>query len=779
MALAAAAWGPLGGRPGHAWRGPLLLSGLLWLLVAPTALRAGGDAGAGSFCYVNRFGVEKCEGGETGGGNGCTCGDDAECTTLGCGESGGGGGEWNSPLTVAPRGRGGEVTFDVTPGVYRNLPTSFGDAPADPDVIYNSEMDLLITGLVPGETVLVERYLLTSDSGQIDAESRLMASYRITDNARPTFNGVANANVPGDEESLDGLIVAQLNHYERDQTLVAGTHALRLSSPTGSFAPQVDLVEVEGPGVYEQAYTGTVRTAGGDPVPGAIVTVLQNISGRYAYRYATVAGADGSYTLPAPAGDHWVVGIAPGYTARVTAETRTPLASGAETAFDPVLEAADRLVSGRIVDAAAPDRGLGGVRLMLANEAGDFTLAMSAADGTWTAAVRDGTWRMELHPESVMAQGYLAPPVIPAVEVAGSDRADLDLALTAGTALVTGSVAIDGEALGNIGIRVMVEHGETGERSFGVTDVEGRFAVAGRPGYSKLTIDYESIADRALGTYGQTVRLAPGSVADFPLQTRSATHFVDGFVLDRENEPVADAFLVASDDGGFYSFTRSAPDGSYSLPAGMGTWRALLESVAGRPDLLPSERSGIEFTADGPQVANSFFLALDPLTTVPVTVTDPTGAPLAGFEVELYSTEGENGAFAGSAVTNADGTALVPVVEGSWQPFVYGAAVRGWRQPEDLIVVANDLPQPPRSYQLEPLPGGQLTPVADGPDGLRWRLEEGAPETLYILHATTDGATWEPLDLLVTTDASGTAEFALPDAFDEADGVLLRAERVP
>lgn len=68
-----------------------------------------------------------------------------------------------------------------------------------------------ISGLANGETVLVERIADLNSDGIIQPTEPSFRSFKVTDGVRPTFGGIVNQNVPGDDDAaVNGTIRVDL-----------------------------------------------------------------------------------------------------------------------------------------------------------------------------------------------------------------------------------------------------------------------------------------------------------------------------------------------------------------------------------------------------------------------------------------------------------------------------------------------------------------------------------------------------------------------------------------
>ena len=172
---------------------------------------------------------------------------------------------WNLPVTAVP---------PAPPG-----PDPEGAGPVSvsvSDPVIGNEffgiIDLAITGLSAGQSVLLEKFRVDNDQGVIDGGAILQESHALQDGVAAAVGEPFNWTRLYDVTERDGQIEVQLDFWEPSAASIPGEYVYRVSSPLGSFAPQtVRLTVTNEPAA--QKFAGTV-TAGGQPLPGAIVALL-------------------------------------------------------------------------------------------------------------------------------------------------------------------------------------------------------------------------------------------------------------------------------------------------------------------------------------------------------------------------------------------------------------------------------------------------------------------------------------------------------------------------
>src|SRR2546430_655279 len=105
---------------------------------------------------------------------------------------------------------------------------------------YSGAVTLQISGLTNGETVLIERFLDANGNGTNDVGELLVQSFKVTDGVVTAFGGVRDANVPGDDDAINGQIQTSFSFSSSPEfARGAANHVFRLSSPTARFTPVV------------------------------------------------------------------------------------------------------------------------------------------------------------------------------------------------------------------------------------------------------------------------------------------------------------------------------------------------------------------------------------------------------------------------------------------------------------------------------------------------------------------------------------------------------------
>src|SRR5204863_3692018 len=111
--------------------------------------------------------------------------------------------------------------------------------PASISNTYSGSINLQITGLTNGETVLLERYLDANANAAVDSGEPLVQSFKVTDGQVTAFGGVRDANIPGDEDGATNSQASVIVYFSAAPEFGrgAGSYLFRVSSPGGRFTP--------------------------------------------------------------------------------------------------------------------------------------------------------------------------------------------------------------------------------------------------------------------------------------------------------------------------------------------------------------------------------------------------------------------------------------------------------------------------------------------------------------------------------------------------------------
>ncbi|MFF3566640.1 MFS transporter [Nocardia jiangxiensis] len=237
------------------------------------------------------------------------------------------------------------------------------------------------------------------------------------------------------------------------------------------------------------AVVGHVQRSGGQPVPGAALTLIDP-RGQQVSR--VTGDADGGYRITAPAPGNYVL--------ITSAHGHRPVAVSVAVGARPHLLTVTLPGSGELTGSVRGPGGLpvAGATVTLTNAPGEVVgAAVTGADGTYTCAVTPGA-----HTVVVVADGMRPAASTVVVPESGVLRQDVDLDATA---TLAGAVQAGDRVVPDAQVTVLDETGELVATAR--TDESGRYLVPDLPvgRYAVVTRGYPSVASSVRVT-GERIR---------------------------------------------------------------------------------------------------------------------------------------------------------------------------------------------------------------------------------------------------------------------------------
>lgn len=176
--------------------------------------------------------------------------------------------DWNTPLPVLS-----DTAIQIpNPGPERRTSPTVQLSKTEITDEYADFIEITISGINPGQRVILEKYLVNDPERGIEIGSLLQASYILQDGYTPSSGEVFNFNVPNDFSESAGEIVAQLDFYEPSPSSIVGSYVYRIKSPTDVYPPRDIPFEVHAE-EWPQKFHGKI-TSKGVPLPNAFVVLL-------------------------------------------------------------------------------------------------------------------------------------------------------------------------------------------------------------------------------------------------------------------------------------------------------------------------------------------------------------------------------------------------------------------------------------------------------------------------------------------------------------------------
>ena len=520
---------------------------------------------------------------------------------------------------------------------------------------YQGAISLQIGGVDAEDTVIVEKYMDLNGNETIDAGEPLTMQVRLEDNELAMVDGVLNRNIPSDLNSTSGTITAEVSLHELDR--FAGMQIFRVSSASSSFTAVTASLTVTPP-TYSQAISGVVHD-GSAPLPHAYVGLLgvdeDILVG------GAIAGADGSFSIPAAPGDYVVVVVKSGYI--ITEIPVVTLQAEATATQDVELAATPLVISGSLSDADTGEKLPGNIVFLDAEDV--FTFTYTDADGNFEAGVPSAFWEVEVGAETLSRQGYLT--VWGEANTETGNATGVDLEVSKATSLVHGYLTnVDGTPMPGIEIYAI---NVIGEETYGYTDAEGYFLLGVSAGQWWVSPEQEDLVQHGLGAQGTSITISNSEAMEVNFQALAFTASIHGRVVDHQGNPIAYLEVYGNnwEDGGG-SYTETDANGYFTLPVFGGTWQLGLdaEHLAGLGALGPS--LDVDVT-EGVDVSGLVISTSSVNASISGRVESDAGGPVAFLNVYAYMTS-DSLTYYTSATTDINGFYSMAVISGTWVVYI-------------------------------------------------------------------------------------------------------------
>ena len=474
----------------------------------------------------------------------------------------------------------GAPVFTITPTAVSNT--------------YSGTITLQITGLTPGVTVVVQKFLDANTNGIIDGGDWLVQQFQMTDGqAGMAFGGVTNFNVPGDTDgTANGQITAKLNFQGGDFSQnIAGKYLFKVS---GNFTPPLTNVFTVTNFPWAQKFTGNVvSNATSTVVSNAVVLLFPPpVPGKNGPGGSPVAGAvannAGSYTVQAPPGTYLPVAFRSNYLANFATAPIVTLSSGATVTTNLTMTNATSSISGNLVDAANSSIVLPGIFLPVQSANGLIGIGFTDTNGNFSVGVRSGQWKVKADDTTLIVHGYLGLQNGTNVNAG----ATVTNAMPKATALIYGSVK---DNLGHPLVALDVYANDQNNNLYqtdGYTDANGNY-VLGVLGLGSSDPWYvQANGNNQLTNYIFTQENINGNInaGQAVLQNFTAilaTNHITGNVKANGTN-IAGVGVMASaiiNSVDYFQYVDADANGNYSLNVANGSWTVGLETSGGSDSL--------------------------------------------------------------------------------------------------------------------------------------------------------------------------------------------------
>lgn len=661
-------------------------------------------------------------------------------------------------------------------------------------------LDVYITGLSLGQSVLLERFFVDNDEGIINGNAVLMESHRIQDGFRPLTGNIPNLSSVEDwDATRDGKIWTQLGMFGGLANM-PGEYVIRVSSPLDSFPPATARLTInEVP--TDQFFVGQVVDDWGDPIPYAFVALLAPLGSYSDIRYAARADEDGDYLLYAPNPDEVdLVAVAPGYVGPYQGGSFRVIEKDDVLIQDIELTPGTVNLAGHILREGSnePIAGLP-VTFFTVDESDAvdgrlMTHTWTDANGAFSVMLTPDRWQVVVKTYEAASRNLLETPgsgnwIFDLTD--GVDVSNVEAFWIEATSLVAGVLrSKDGDPLQ--GVQMLARNLETRQTASGYTLANGTFTLAAAPGDWEVTpfsFDLEFLGYP--GVEETQVRLtAPNqSVVIFP--TAPAIKGVLEGLITYES---ADSELDGTAVGGlmlwaqnivegelmsvFQSTYRSSGYYNFFLPE--GHWFVIPEPFeAARRQLLLKNLPVLDIVEDEEEIISRTewdIIAVDPTRSMQIIIRDEHGDPVPGIPMHAHRMTGEGeDTYDAFGVTDDDGVAIIPAIGGHWHFHISHSTMRraGFVQfTEEHLMVSEgcgeepeECPCGPALLELTAVPFTGALPEVTRVASEAGRLViegTGEPGQLYEVEGSFDLQNWRYTGDVIALDGA----FTITDLFD-------------
>jgi hypothetical protein len=574
-------------------------------------------------------------------------------------------------LPLAQSGRAA-VGFSVTPTVVSNT--------------YSGPITLQVTGLNPGDTVVVQKFLDANADGVIDAGDILIEQFDLTDGSNFVIAGITNNNVPGDTDTVAGEITA-LQNFQTDFTqILVGQYLFKLSSPAGHFAPITNAFTVTNSS-YAQKLAGVV-SSGGTPMANAGVILFQpsGSDGGMNPVGGTVADSSGSFSMAVPAGTYLLAAFKSNFVADTTAAGNLVLAAGATLNTNLNLIATTQSISGIVYDTNSPALGLPGVLVPVETGTGLLGICFTDTNGNFSAGVNANQWKILPDSASLALHGYVGLENKVQVSTTKGSVSGVTLALPKATAFFYGTIKdsfghpLTGEVAVYSDDQNSTNNDNGSYQSDGYADTNGNYVTgvvgsANTNEFWQVSIDNSSSFPNYVFSQpdfdqngGTNVVVGQVTLANF--SAILATNYIFGQVTFN-GSPVTNLQVNASsqDTNNYQSQATTDNNGNFSLQVGNNTWFVNLNCQGNNNSLDSILGSGnyqcpcgYTITINNNNASTNFIVPGGSDGEIYGYVTNTSGNPISGVNVNASDCNGDDY----STSTDGSGYYTISLPSGIW-----------------------------------------------------------------------------------------------------------------
>ncbi|MCH8511723.1 MAG: hypothetical protein LAT83_08710 [Kiritimatiellae bacterium] len=594
---------------------------------------------------------------------------------------------WERPEAVQPESEG-PITVIVSPETI--------------DADRFDWVDVEISGLSNGQTVLIERFLVDNDEGIVNENAVLVESHLVQEGYRPMFGDFFfNTNMVLDwDGEVDDTIETQLGMFG-GMSNMAGEYVIRVSSPNDAFDPVDGYLTIDE--IWTDEYFwGYVVDEEGDGIPNAIVGLLQQLGAYSDILFAKQADEDGYYYIASP---HYplevdLVAVAPGYVGPFQRGNNRLIEFDDELEHDIVLTKGTVEIAGR-AERNATEEPIAGlpVTFLTVDENGIvdgrlMTHTWTDANGDFFVMVTPDRWIVFVKSYEASSRNLLELPNEPDLIVDTTDEVNqtgVVISFIEADSVIGGYLRDDdGNPLWKVQMSAI--NRETGQTTSGYTLQNGVFTLPVTAGVWEVTpfsYDLERVGHP--GALETRVKLtAPNQSVEYVHTAPKLSAILEGSILfdsadlDKDGEPVGGLTLWAQNivNSELTSVFQSTykTNGYFNIHLSEGHWFVIPDPrEAARRQLLLKNLPLLDIVHDEDEtqsiVENIF--AVDPEIFIHVTILDAEDNPVSGIPMHahLMTAPGED-TYDAFGLTDENGVAVIPAKSGHWHFHISHSTLR-------------------------------------------------------------------------------------------------------
>ncbi len=542
-------------------------------------------------------------------------------------------------------------------------------SPSTIDNAYIGPLDLAITGLNSnGQSVIIEEYYDSDNSGTITAGDRLLHKFVVIDGQVVSIGGQRDLNIPGDEDGVaDGTIHTRLLYSSGEiPGRIDGPHIFRVSPSGAGFIPFTAALNVTQHDYAGSGISGSVTS--GVAQPGALVFLLAPSGNDQTFVAGTIADSNGNYSLKAAPGSYHVMAAQSGFVCNLGAASTITVAAGTfVTGQTATLTASARTISGALRDAGTL-AGLPGVAVQGQSNSGFFSLTLTDGNGNYSMDATSGSWKIGFDEHGVARLGCLT---FKTTEGSAGSVTGLNIDLPHEASLIYGTLKTPTNTAVPFTDLHANTNGSPNYKTAGISDVNGNYTLG-------VTSGAWQIQFQPVGYLVQNQNIAVNTAGTAVLQNLIAnpiTTHLRGQIHDNHGNIVPNIAILAfdasitNDVNNLTSYGSANATGNFDLGVfgGGGTatkpWQLQLTTTSNSPPAFVSSNP-IFNVQDGIDINGINYLVYQITAHLIGHVLDENSNPIGN--INIFATLNPNNVASSDSNVDSGGNFNIPVFGGNW-----------------------------------------------------------------------------------------------------------------